>query len=66
MRIRRMGIDEVKDIEHGNIVDASEIDGQVKCFYCHKTIESEGLAGKGSWMFHKHCYSAHADSIAEY
>jgi len=66
MSYRRMGIDEIRDIEHGTIVDTTEIDGDIKCFYCQEIIEQDGVAGKGSWMFHNECYYKHADSINGY
>lgn len=59
--VRIMGIDEVKDIEQGTLIDVDNIDGLVKCFYCEEPITVEGLAGKGGWIFHEKCYHRYAN-----
>jgi len=63
MKDRRMGIDEIRDIEKGKIIDASAIDGNIKCFYCHETIEDDGKVGGVSWMFHIDCFDKHEEQI---
>lgn len=66
MKVRRMGIKEVTDIEDGVQIDVSVLDGRIQCFYCSELIRGEGVVGKGSWIFHEDCYSKHAEQIARY